>query len=75
MSAILNSLSAHTFPILHPILMKYVLKSVVYRALSYKTYLSIGLRSPLTCFNGSFMKIPLILAILIFICSLNVVLS
>ena len=44
MSAILNSLSAHTFLILHPILMKCVLKSVVYRALSYKTYLSIGLR-------------------------------
>ena len=47
MSAILNSLNAHTFPIFHPILMKLVSKSMVYKALSYKTYLSIGLRSPL----------------------------
>ena len=47
MSAILNSLNAHNFPIIQPILIKLVSESIVYRALSYKTYLQLGLRSPL----------------------------
>ena len=47
MSAILNSLNVHYFPIFQPILMKLVSKFMVYRALCYKTYLSLGLRSPL----------------------------
>ena len=49
MSAIFNSLNAHTFPIFHPILMKLVQKSMVFRPLSYKTYMYLltGLRSPL----------------------------
>ena len=48
MSAILNSLNAHNFLIFQPILMILVSKFMVYRALSDKTYLSLGLRSPLT---------------------------
>ena len=48
MSAILNSLNAHNFLIFQPILMSLVLKFMVYRALSLKTYLLSGLRSPLT---------------------------
>ena len=48
MSAILNSLNAHNFLIVQPILMTQVSKFMVYRALSVKTYLSLGLRSPLT---------------------------
>ena len=47
MLAILNSLNAHNFPIFQPILMILVSKFVVYRALSDKTYLSLGLLSPL----------------------------
>ena len=47
MSAILNSLNAHNFRIFQPILMKLVSKFTVYRALSDKTYLLLGLRSPL----------------------------
>ena len=47
MSAILNSLNIHNFPIFQPILMKLVPKLMAYRALSYKTHLSLGLRSPL----------------------------
>ena len=39
MLAILNSLNAHNLPILQQILMKLVSKSMVYRALSDKTYL------------------------------------
>ena len=47
MSAILNSLNVHNFPIFQPILMKLVTKFMVYRALSDKTYLLSGLLSPL----------------------------
>ena len=47
MLAILNSLNAHNLPIFQPILMKLVSKLMVPRALSDKTYLSLGLLSPL----------------------------
>ena len=50
MSAILNSLNAHNFLIFQPILMTLVSKFMVYRALSNKAYLLLGLRSPLTFF-------------------------
>ena len=43
MLAVLNSLNAHSFPIFEPILM-----ILVHRVLSDKTYLSLGLLSPLT---------------------------
>ena len=48
MSAILSLLNAHNFFILQPILLTLVSKFMVYRALSDKTYLLLGLRSPLT---------------------------
>ena len=48
MLAILNSLNAQNFPIFQPILMILVSKFMVPRALSDKTYLSLGLLSPLT---------------------------
>ena len=51
MSAILNSLNAHNFIIFQPILMKLVSKFIVYRALSVKLDLLLGLRSPLTRFD------------------------
>ena len=47
MSAILNSLNAHNLPIFQPILIILVSKFMVFRALSDKTYLSLGLLSPL----------------------------
>ena len=47
MLAILSSLNAHSFPIFQPILMILVSKVKVHRALSDKTYLSLGLLSPL----------------------------
>ena len=47
MSAILNSLNVHILPFFQPILMILVSKFMVYRALSDKTYLSLGLLSPL----------------------------
>ena len=50
MLAILSSLNAHSFPIFQPILMILVAKFMVHRALSDKTYLLLGLLSPL---NGS----------------------
>ena len=50
MSAILNSLNAHNFLIFQPILMILVTKFMVYRALSDKTYLLLGLLSPLRRF-------------------------
>ena len=50
MSAILNSLNAHNLPIFQPVLMILVSKFTVYQALSDKTYLLLGLLSPLTCF-------------------------
>ena len=48
MSAILNSSNVHNFLIFQPILMTLVSKFIVYRALSDKTYLLLGLRSPLS---------------------------
>ena len=53
MLAILNSLNAHNFPIFQPILMIIVSKFMVYTALSDKTYLSLGLLSPLSKQRGS----------------------
>ena len=47
MLAILNSLNAHNFPIFQPILLILVSKFMLHRALSDKTYLSLGLLSPL----------------------------
>ena len=47
MSAILNSLNVYNFLIFQPILMTLVSKFMVQRALSDKTYLLLGLRSPL----------------------------
>ena len=47
MLAILNFLNAHNLPIFQPILMILVSKFMVHRALSDKTYLSLGLLSPL----------------------------
>ena len=47
MLAILNSLSTHNFSIFQPILIILVSKLMVHRALSDKTYLSLGLMSPL----------------------------
>ena len=47
MSAILNFLDAHNFLIYQPILMTLVSKFVVYRALTDKMCLLLGLRSPL----------------------------
>ena len=47
MLAILNSLSIHNFPIFQPILMILVSQFMVCIALSDKTYLSLGLLSPL----------------------------
>ena len=47
MLAILNSLNAHNLPFFHPILMILVSKFIDHRALSDKTYLLLGLLSPL----------------------------
>ena len=47
MLAILNSLNGHNLPIFQLILMIHVSKFMVHRALSDKTYLSLGLLSPL----------------------------
>ena len=47
MLAILNSLNAHNLPTFQPILMILISKFMFYKALSYKTYLSLGLPSPL----------------------------
>ena len=46
MLAILNSLNAHNLLIFQPILMIFVSKFKVHRALSDKTYLSLRLLSP-----------------------------
>ena len=50
MSAILNSLNAHYLLIFQPILLTQVSKFMVYRALSDKTYLLLGLLSPLSSY-------------------------
>ena len=47
MLAILISLNGHSFPIFQPILMILVSKFMVHRVLSDKTYLLLGLLSPL----------------------------
>ena len=47
MLAILNSLNAHNLPIFQPILMILVSKFIVHRTFSDKTYLFLGLLSPL----------------------------
>ena len=47
MSTILKSLNAHNLPIFQPILMILVSKFMVHRVLSDKTYLLLGLLSPL----------------------------
>ena len=47
MLAILIFLNAHNLPIFQPILMILVAKFMVHRALSDKTYSSLGLLSPL----------------------------
>ena len=47
MLAILNSLNAHNLPNFQPILIILVSKIMVHRALSDKTYSSLGLLSPL----------------------------
>ena len=47
MLAIMNSLNVHSLPIFQPILIILVSKFMVHRALSDKTYLSLGLLSPL----------------------------
>ena len=47
MLAILNSLNAHNLPIFQPIMVILVSISMVHRALSDQTYLSLGLLSPL----------------------------
>ena len=56
MLAILNSLNARNLPIFQPILMILVSNFMVHRALSDKTYLLLGLLSPLMT-NGSLMKV------------------
>ena len=48
MLALLNSLNAHNFHICQLILMIFVSKFIVHRALSDKTYLLLGLLSPLS---------------------------
>ena len=53
MLAALNSLNAHNFLIFQPILMILVSKFMVYRVLSDKAYLSLGLLSPLNCPKAS----------------------
>ena len=47
MVAILNSLNAHNLSIFQPILITLVSTFMVHRGLSDKTYLSLGLQSPL----------------------------
>ena len=53
MLAILIFLNAHNLPIFQPILMILVSKFMVHRALSDKTYLSLGLLSPLKIWSLS----------------------
>ena len=63
MLAILNFLNAHNLPIFQLILMILVSKFMVHRALSDKTYLSLGLMSSLIqvksiseCSKGSILQ-------------------
>ena len=48
MLAILNSLNAHCIPIFQPILMILLSTFMVHRAITDKTYLLLGLLSPLS---------------------------
>ena len=52
MLAILNSLNAHNLPVFQPILMILVSKFMAHRALSGKSYLLLGLLSPLSDMLG-----------------------
>ena len=56
MLAILNFLNAHNLPIFQPILKILVSKFMVHRALSDKTYLSLGLLSPLNLYCIQLLK-------------------
>ena len=56
MLSILNSLNAHNFLIFEPILMILVSKFMIHRVLSDKTYLSLGLLSPLSQNHKNFQK-------------------
>ena len=51
MLALLNSSNAHSFPIFQQILMILVSKFMVHRAISDKTYLSLGLLFPFKVFS------------------------
>ena len=57
MLAILNSLNAHNFPIFEPILIILVSKFMVYRVLSEKIHLSLGLLAPI--YSKTSVKQPL----------------
>ena len=57
MLAILNFLNAHKLPIFQPILMILVSKFMVHRALSVKTYLLLGLLSPLRDLEENFIMV------------------
>ena len=60
MLAILNSLNARNLPIFQPILIILVSKFMVHRALSDKTYLYLGVVSPLSvsgCLKGNIVVI------------------
>ena len=56
MLALLNFLNAHNLPIFQPILMIIVSKFMVHRALSDKTYLLLGLLSPLMQLKSSILQ-------------------
>ena len=56
MAAILNSLNAHNLPIFQPILTTLVSKFMVHRALSDRTYLLLGLLSPLIFYRNFFVR-------------------
>ena len=58
MLTIFNFLNAHNLPIFQPILMILVSKFMVHRALSDKTYLSLGLLSPLMILLHGLILLP-----------------
>ena len=64
MLAILNFLNAHNLPIFQPILMILISKFIVHRALSDKTYLSLGLLSASRNKKYNFQLHTLILSLL-----------
>ena len=69
MLAILNSLNAHNLPIFQPILMILVPKFMVHRSLSDKTYLLLGLPSPLiSIFLMEMFLLPLYIFHSLFVC-------